>query len=81
MNERVLYNPNIKNIKEMDVTLFATPMLLGVDNCMFIQMISRILDSINSAGTYEYEHIRIKINKLKRDYYLENIVLDKTNIR
>ena len=79
MNERILYNidPSVLKLDSFDVEIYSTPMILSKDKGIFIQLINKVLDTIDEPGIYEYENNKIKINRIKRDYYLDNIVLDK----
>jgi len=78
MFKRVLYNPNETELAEMDIEIFSTPLILGKNSCMFVQIFSPLFDRLSEVGLFEYENNKIRINKIKRDYQLDNII--NTNI-
>lgn len=76
MEEKVIYNPE-KEMEMKDVEIFGTPNTLLSDNGRFLYYLTFFLDKIEEEGSYEYEENKIIIRKLKRDYYIDNIVLNK----
>lgn len=68
-NKKIYYNrkPEIAD-KDIDCIIYSTPLLLGVDGAVFIQLLPKVLKKMKKIQVYEYMHNRIKINrKIKKD--------------
>lgn len=78
MKERVKYNIREGNLKQLDVEITTDFAELNPSS---INMLESVLDSINICNIYSYDNMVVSVNKIRRDYYLENKGLKWKNIK
>jgi hypothetical protein len=77
MKKRIKYY-QVENVQDVvtddfDIVMITSVKGLMADNAMFVQSSNQIFDALKELGMKDYNGTVISVNKLKRNYYMENL--------